>query len=136
MKLVAFILPLLLTSVAASAQAVKVEVSDILRDPKPFVGRMIRIAGLQCASEPKGRFACGTKKDGQLVRIESLALDFRTSADVRRKLSASCRTPLDAVPPACKFDAEFKPLHVRANPSNTTTSTKSVVIQAQRMNLF
>jgi len=135
-KAVIIVLPLLLSSPQAFAEAVEVAVPDILRDPKPFLGRMIRIAGLRCANEPKGLFACGTEQDGQLVRVESLALDFRTSAEVRRKLSASCRTPLAAVPPPCKFDAEFKPLNVRAGPPDTRLSKKTVFIKVQRMNLF
>ena len=136
MKTIAIVLALLCTSSTAFAQARTVAVPDILRDPKPYVGRAIRIAGLRCANEPKGLFVCGTKQDSQLVRIESLALDFRTSTDVRRRLSANCRTSFEIAPQSCRFDAEFKPLNVRAGSPDSRSSRRTLFIKAQRMNLF
>ena len=131
----ACLIPLVVPLQSASAQTTSVEVAVLLRDPTAFVGQMIRVAAVRCANEPSGTFACGAERDGQLVRIESLALDFKTSAETRRKLSTRCRTLLAAASDACTFAAEFKPLNVTTSPSDGK-SPKTVRFKTRRMNLY
>jgi hypothetical protein len=121
---------------AAGAEAASVSFGALARDPKAFVGRTIRLSAARCAVEPRGMFACIAEQDGLLLRVESLGLDHQTTAEIRRKLSASCRGRADSAPEACTFDAEFKPVNIRTATPRVKSSRKMLNITTRRMNLF
>ena len=130
------VIPLLLTWQVAYAQTATVGLADITSEPKQFVGRSIRVTGFKCANEPNGLFACGAKRDATLVRVESLALDFKTSTATRRKLIARCRMPLLATPDTCVFTVEFKPLSATSSRAGARTPTTTLYFKTRRMDLF
>ena len=130
------ILAAFLLAHAAQAAPQSTAVRDVVKDPKPLVGREIRLTGLRCASEPGGRYACGTSRRGKPLRIESLGLDFRTSADMRKTLSSRCRASLERVDTSCRFDVELRVIGFRIDPPDARAKAGVVRLSARRMNLF
>ena len=110
-------------------------VRDVVNDPKPLVGREIRLTSLLCASEPGGRYACGTARRGIRLRVESLGLDFKTSAETRRVLSSRCRATLDRVEKACTFDVELRVGSYRIE-QGAGPKAGGVSLSTRRMDLF
>ena len=129
------ILACVLASVAqASPQTTLVR--DVVNDPKPLVGREIRLMSLRCASEPGGKYACGTARRGKRLRVESLSLDYKTSAETRGILSSRCQGDLDRVSASCRFDVQLKVTGVRLDPPNASANAGAVNLSARRMDLF
>ena len=123
-------------SAGAFAAPQSTAVRDVVKDPKPLVGREIRLTSLRCASEPGGRYACGTARQGKRLRVESLGLDFKTTADARGMLSSRCRGSLDRVDPSCRFDVELRVVGYRIEPPGSQAKTGGVNLSARRMDLF
>ena len=119
----------------AHALPQRVDISEVVRDPKLMVGRDIRLASAKCASEPSGKYACRIEKSGGTVRVESLSLSFKTSSDVRRKLVSRCTASLDKVEGVCVFDIEIKIAGVRLG-STTSATSSEVILTARTLDLF
>ena len=126
----------ILVPAEAIAASLKVDVPALLRDPKPLVGKQIRLTSLRCANEPNGVFACGSTTGGKRFRVESLALDFQTTAAVRRTLSAKCKSALTAVSSTCVFDAEFSFQSFRTTAPDGKVPYGTTSVSTRRMNLF
>lgn len=124
-----------LISTGAAAFPKRMEVEDVIRDPRTLVGSEIRLSAAKCAREPAGKYACTIEKGSNKLRVESLGLDFKTSEPIRRLIVSRCAAKVEKADQACVFDVELKIQAVRSQPLGAGQS-EALALDTRKMNLY
>lgn len=118
----------MIASPLVAAEAERIAFKALVKDPKSYLEKPIRLPAIGCVDNPKGGFLCVDQIGGQMLRISADALGAKTSKKIAESLITDCKGTANLTSAECRVEIEISPRNAYRDTLETPHGSMPIVV--------